>query len=487
MEIHECCTTAVNHLFLPEILMREDAVNDSFVEYTEDILNGRYAPRPKQDAGRFYSSPIPPENPGEELKKRKEEISEMATSDITTSDFGIYKNWLHQEHLPEEIREKNYDEENPHEIIEVDGVKINVPVRALRHRLPPASFQFGDILGPDNNPWKFWFRLNDSERRLSFNYTPIYIDVNRYLDYGHAYGIGMVYSEDEGAATIEHMEQSLNIIYYPFGLFSIRLKTNFRVEESISPERLIRLRRSFIHNTGLVTESELDSHPLSTPRTLFSLVRREILNTVFVSDIPSNHETKEPDLDFYHLTYLYDVDGIEEESMAKIIADETRPLSSEFTDYKTKNKLGMLKGDYINMSTSGGVLYTPHYNDVNQNNRRRSRISLLNNAYLASDFGIFDKKFLPEIGTELRDIQKQVVDGTHVGLPMDGEGVAALLDVLDLPENFRGTRYQMYRNMTSTEQKEKHRERIENLIPILSQHESDLREAVKLLPLGSLI
>jgi hypothetical protein len=487
MEIKECCTTAMNHLFLPEILMRENAVDDLFIEYTEDILNGKYAPRPKQDAGKFYSASMPPENPAEALREEKKRYFEMLDDDATVSDFVIFNRWLHREHLPEDIKERNYVEEHPHETIEVDGERITVDVEGLRHSLPPASFPFGEILGPDNNPWKFWFKLNDSERRLTYNYTPIYITVDRYLDFDTSMGIGMVYSGDQEPESIEHLEQSLNVIYYPFGLFSIRLKTNFRVAEPISPERLIQLRRSFIHNTGLVTESDLDAHRLETPRALFSLVRREILNTVFVSDIPSNHEIEEPDLDFHHLTYLYDADEIDEESMAKIVADETRPLSSEFINYKTKNRLGMIKDDYISMSASGGVLYTPHYDTVNQNNRRKSRISLLNNAYLASDFGMFDKKYLPEIGIELRDIQKQAVDGTRIGLPMDGEGVAALLDVLDLPENFRGTRYQMYRDVTSLEQKKKHRKRIENLIPILSQHESGLREAVKSLPLGSLL
>lgn len=106
----------------------------------------------------------------------------------------------------------------------------------------------------------------------------------------------------------------------------------------------------------------------------------------------------------------------------------------------------------------------------------------MNNAYLDVDFGMFEQNHLPELDTELRDVVQQVVDGTRTGAPMDGKGVASIVDLLDLPEDFRGLRYQIYRQISPRERRKTYENRYQSLVKSLAQHESDLRQALKALP-----
>lgn len=465
MQISQASTTAIAHLYIPEVLMRKSAVEDDFLDFTEDILNGKFAPRPQQNAGKIRFAESPPAKP----EKRMEEIvGEAPTADSTPHIYD--EDWFHRDHLPEDITKYESIEASRLEKVEILGEEVAVDTDRLAKKIPPATFDFGPSIGPNNNPWRFWFKLNDSERRKSYHYTPIHLETNTDIGYSRS---GYSESENLQGVDLEHLEQNLNVIYYPFGLFSIRLKSSFRFSEPISAERLIELRRAFVHNT----------RTRNRPDNLMTVIRNEILSAVF-AEIPGTYELYEPDLDIFHLTYLYDVSDMGEKGVAKLVADETRDLSSDFIEYKTQNRLGMLEGDQIYMTASGGVLYTPHLDSVSQRSRRTSRIALQNNAYLASDFGMFDQKYVPEIGVKLRDVQQELVDGTLVGLPLEGEGIAALIELFDLPESFRGTRYQMYRNISSREQKEKHQNRIEDLTTLLCQHDSTLRETVKSIPFG---
>ena len=346
-------------------------------------------------------------------------------------------------------------------------------------------------LGEIDGKWDFWDRLYSVEKDTVFNYTPFFLipDLEIKLD-----------NEITDFYPLSDYKVSPRILYYPFGLFVVRLRIYLKFSRKMSVDGFIEFQRNIEDNLYIVDlfnnisekneDKQYQNDKTSWTHSIKNLDQKltvgflkECLHWAFgdpnsSGPLPDFHTNQLENDQSYRITYLYQSPDVDDSDIASIISEDTRSFSYDREQRLSSPQFGNFTEDMLVVNHQGAAIVTPYFWEISPNNRRWKRLQLLNNFYLGSDMARFERQYGGSIVRELDELLDQISKGKLAGDPLVPKYLVMMREALTLGSRLRGARYRVYEEL-EPEQKHRHLEEIESYLDRIVDHDSKLREAIK--------
>jgi hypothetical protein len=346
----------------------------------------------------------------------------------------------------------------------------------LRTGLPPNSgepYEFENIGGFDG-PWTFWNKLRSYETHGNFTFQPRFgaLDLALELD-----------SNLQSRYDIVDAKITPRLLYYPFGLFVVRLRVYISLATSVASSTFVRLQNELfdaidVWRRNSRSDTYLDWH--SSGEHISRSILKQIVTTLFEIPLPDRHWGRLGDLYPYPITYLYGSHDLSLEEKFALTSQETREYNHDTMRAVVQPELGQFEGDEIIVDSSGSLVHTPYLDSIRPDSRRWKRLQVLNNLYLGSDLARFEKYHFGQISAELDKNLDEYVHGTLYGVPISTKLLVVLRELLDFGDGLKTLRGDVYTQLRP-EQKDHYYQQVQNTTDRATEHESELRKLLRVI------
>ncbi|WP_224268514.1 hypothetical protein [Haloprofundus salinisoli] len=321
-------------------------------------------------------------------------------------------------------------------------------------------------IGDIDGYWQFWDNCKPNEVEFSSkNLRPLYINPEFKVEISNSlidkYGI-------------EDYKSECEIVYYAFGLFSIRLKLYYRVSETLSTTEYIKFINDIPYEvsvTGNSIESSVDP---------FSYIRGTLIDELIIGG--KNHHDDTPSYsDLFFISYVYSGENVDDPAVSKVVSGQPKDLAEHIQDEITNSNFGLLADDKLVITDRGAFIYTPEFSDNHIQQRRRKRLQILNNILVALDVSKYEQNSMFSIQRKFREIQASLTNRpnrkTLIGHPIEHWQLAVLDDSLLLADNLEELRGKACRTLVP-ENRDHIKERIAEMANWMIEHDSELKKAI---------
>lgn len=344
----------------------------------------------------------------------------------------------------------------------------------LRHGEPPNSgetYSFGDI-GGFQGPWEFWNDLRPQETDHNFHFRPRFSTLSIALELSPSF---------QERFSVSDYKISPRVVYYPFGLFVVRLRIYFKLSSPASVPEFIAFQNALFDNIDVWSrspsaDSYLEWH--SDSDNIVKSILGQVLESIFDGSVPDDHWGRAGDLHSYPITYLYGEHDLSADELFKITHQDTRDYRETHIQSLVNSKVGQFEGDEILVDGEGSTIHTPYFETISPKNRRWKRIRVLNNIYLATEIARFEQNNTGRLTSELDRDLDEFVEGTLYGVPLSPDFLVILRELLLFGNRLKDLRGDVYDELRP-ESKDRLYNQVTGYIDRDTQHESDLRQAVK--------
>jgi hypothetical protein len=292
---------------------------------------------------------------------------------------------------------------------------------------------------------------------------------------------------------IEDSKITCRLLFYPFGLVTVRFRTYLRFNKHIQIKQFIDIVNQISSNICRINIKDGAYVPIQ--KSVFRYIFEHFLSNAFPSpdplrdkkgNIPDKYWGILGSIKEYPIIYIYDDTSLSDAEIAKLLILEQRSLSDKYIDRISVPSFGQFENDTIIVHKQGTVLQTPYFSEISSRNRRWKRIQLLNNAYLTTELMTFERDFAQNYIDILQSTLDALSTGTVTGVPIKPKYLVLMHESLRLSSRFRGIRSRMYEEIEPNS-KEQHMRQISEYTRRIIDHSSILKETISTLAPGLLL